>query len=568
MRRPGRPTGRSVLVASVLAAAALSATAMPRGPGARAAEPPVVAAHVHVDNYRNAVFTGVWSLPAGAEAVLCYSSGGTPTSPDTSQACSYPDAYRGRLAGVSPRSPVDPPEAPEHFAVFARAAPTAPWGPPALDRGGALPPFPAAALRTTGVSGSALVLAWEDASTTYGSDYEGRGGTTRWVIAWARGGRPPEALARSEVTTTSVEALEHTARISGLAPGRDYSFQVRGRDADGHLSDWSDPVTATARRPGLLLVHGRAGGRDWHRTWVPRTRRVEVGSAAVGPGRRAHVVSSTGTFERYALLEDQAWTVRRAASGDQGLTSSPAGVLAAARTSCISVKRPGQVWKRAWCADDLANISGPVLDGRSKVHAFVETPGGVSYLTNRSGRWTAHEVAIRTLPTLLYDAVTDRLVAIQRVPADQSVVTVSSKRPAAARFRQRWTWDLGLDGHDVSATARAGRLTVATGGPRGLVVGTASTDGDRHAVRVVRSAQTFGGPPLVAAASRHSVALAWTARRGVMTGLLRWSAGRWDLVGVRHRTGLRYDTATDLDPGPDGRVHVLVARAAADVALR
>jgi hypothetical protein len=565
----------SVTLTRSLLVGALALAVGGTGPahGARTAVEPaeavsVVAAHVHVDNYRNYRFTGFWSLPGGAEAVLCYSPGGTPTSPDGAQACSDPDDYLGGLVGVAPRSSIDPPEPLEHFAVFARSGPTAPWGPPALDQGGSLPPFPPAALQTIGISASALTLSWEDASPTYGSAYQGRGGTTRWVIAWARGDQLPEALAPNDVTTTSVSAGEHSARVDGLEPGRDYTFQARGRDADGHLSDWSDPVTAMARRPGLLLVHGGLSAHHWGQTWVPRTRWVETGSAAVGPWRRVHVVSSIGAVERYHVLRGGSWTVRQAPSGDEGLTSSPAGVLAAARTNCISVKRPGRPWKHAWCANDLANISGPVLDNRSKVHAFVETPSGVSYVTNWSGRWRAHRLTTRMLPTLVYDAAADRLVAVQPDEGDQSAVLVSSKRPAADRFRHRWTWKLGPDAWGFGVVALAGRLTVVVGDPRGLVVGTASTDGRRHAVRVVRPAQTFGGTALVATQSQRSVALAWTARRGVMTGLLRLSDGRWDLVGVRHRTGLRYDTALDLDVGPDGRAVVLVARAAGDVPPR
>jgi len=143
---------------------------------------------------------------------------------------------------------------------------------------------------------------------------------------------------------------------------------------------------------------------------------------------------------------------------------------------------------------------------------------------------------------------------------------MSSKPPAADRFRHRWTWDLGPDAGELSATALAGRLTVTVGGLAGLVVGTASTDGRRHAVRTVR--QGYAAGPLVAASSARSVVLAWTTRRGVMTGVLRRSDGRWDLSGVRHRTSLRYDMATDLDVGPDGRAVVLVARAAGDVPPR
>ena len=555
----------------LVGALALAVAGTAAAHGARTAVGPaedvsVVAAHVHVDNYRNHVFTGFWSLPTGAEAVLCYSPGGTPTSPDGAQACSDPDGYLGGLVGVAPRSSVDPPEPLEHFAVFARSAPTAPWGPPALDQGGALPPFPPAALRTTGVSASALALSWEDASPTYGSPYQGRGGTTRWVVAWARGSHAPEALGPDDLMTTSASAGEHSVRIDGLDPGRAYTFQARGRDADGHLSDWSDPVTATARRPGLLLVRGGPSTRHWQRTWVPRTRRVETGSAAVDPWQRVHVVSSAGEVERYHVLLGGSWTVRQAPSGDEGLTSSPSGVLAAARTNCISIKRPGRAWKHAWCAHDLANISGPVLDNRSKVHALVNTPSRTFYLTNRSGRWESHDLTAPLLPTLVYDAVADRLVMVGLVAADQAAVRVSSKRPGAARFRGAWTWHLGVDGSGFSATALAGRLTVATGASGGLVIGTASTDGRRHAVRVVRHA--YAGDPMVAATSGRSVALAWTALRGVMTGTLRCSAGRLDLSGVRHRTNLRYDTAIDLDVGPDGRAMVLALRAAEDVAPR
>lgn len=568
MRRWGTATRRLLVVGLVLSLGGTAAAHGAQTAVGPSQDVPVVAAHVHVDNYRNHVFTGFWSLPAGADAVLCYAPEGTPTSPDASQACSDPDAYRGSLAGVSSRSSVDPTEPLEHFAVFARSAPTAAWGPPALDQGGPLPPFPPAALRTTGVSESALALFWEDASPAYGSAYEGRGGTTRWVVAWALGSRPPGELAPEDIKTTSVTAGKHSVRIDGLDPGRAHTFQVRGRDADGHLSNWSDPVTAMARRPGLLLTQGGPSRRHWHRTWVPRTRRVETGSAAVGPLRRVHVVSSVGVVERYHVLRGGKWTVRQAPSGDEGLTSSPSGVLAAARTNCISLKRPGRAWKHAWCAHDLANISGPVLDNRSKVHAFVETPSGISYLTNRPGHWVSHDLETPLLPTLVYDPVADRLVMIGLVAADQSAVRVSSKRPGAGRFHGAWTWDLGVESSDFTATVRAGRLTVATGGSRGLVVGTARTDGSRHAVRVVRSVPPVGGTALTAATSDRSVALAWTARRGVMTGALRWSAGRWILSGIRHRTNSRYDTAIDLDVGQGGRATVLVARTAEDVAPR
>src|SRR5215218_4504229 len=118
MRRPGRPSTVPGIVIAVLSVLVATAMGTPAGPRALAAGPTVMAAHVHVDNYRNAVFTGFWSLPeasAAAEAVLCWLPDATPASPETAAACSVPGRFVGTLQGLSLTGPFGTPEPVTHF---------------------------------------------------------------------------------------------------------------------------------------------------------------------------------------------------------------------------------------------------------------------------------------------------------------------------------------------------------------------------------------------------------------------------------------------------------------------
>lgn len=540
------------------------------------------ASHIAVDNYRNRIFTAFWVLEPGSdEAVLCFRRGAAPATIAEAEACSAPGRY---LASFEPGGTgfwTDPPTALGQFAVFGRSSTTGLLAPGATDTGETPPPFPPTDLQTEAVTGTKIRLRWQGPSWLMGGYPTNRaGGQTHWLLYQARGGVPPAqspgAALIAEVPVGGEEPLEFLA--TGLEPGRIYSFALRGRDAEGNLSDWGNVRTTRAREPGLLVLHDRAGGSRWRAARVPGRPATDEASLIVTRSSGAAHVVYGGAEQRlhHAVLRSgDRWargSVPPRSAYAQDVTVGPDGELAAfvwARRPCVVVRRPTG-WRPVRCLSDAANDGQleVLYDRAGRLHVLYATwSNGLRYTSNAGGSWRDSAVSPGGGRALLaYDVATDSLVLVREGEAGSVLVT--TKRADAQRFGPPRTWvGKGRAVEQTAITSRGGRVTVvgqvADGDSMVPVIITGPVTGPAR-LAAVRGAGG-GDSPQLAAMSRDKLVLAWT-KFGAWSSQVLWDAGgqRWRMTTPVRRTRSPYDQLLGVEVDRSGNTYLLVHRRSFD----
>ena len=555
---------------------------------------PGVLRHLVVGSYRGAWAVGAWVLPPGADAgILCYARDGAPAGPSAAETCSPPGTYQGRVdtpGGFGTFSPTQ-------FAAFARAADTGVLGPRSLVVGETPAPFPATRLSDIGAGARHIVLEWDNGYQSPGGALNGVGGTVTWLVYRAKGRSSPAVVGPDAVVEVPVpDDWRVVGVVRGLARNTAYTFAIRGRDAEGNLSDWSEPLTTATRRPGLTMLSDSTRDRRWRRSTVPGTRVSWDGSAAVT--RRGSVVvgsvdAASNGEERVSVATrspGERWRQRVTdRAGYRHLAVDPrSGTLFAASFQCIHSRRQGRGWQTRWCSDGRVNdgVHSLALDRAGQVHALVDTLAGTSYVSNAGGQWRVHavlDISGSYWPLLLrYDRATNGLVLLSVGPSAHDL-RIATKRPRQSRFGPWRSWYLSPSPDRTftlsSAAADSGRLVVAVttwraaGGAWGQPMLLSGSVSGRATAQAIRGTVLESLGPMVAVRGRR-VHIAWTRAtelpghpaEGVWSSGGRWDAdrGRWDLSRPDRRTVSAYDRVLDLDVEPDGRAYLLVRTVASD----
>jgi hypothetical protein len=554
---------------------------------------PGVLRHLVVGSYRGAWAVGAWVLPPGADAgIVCFARDGAPAGPSAAETCSPPGPYQGRVdtpGGFGTFSP-------NQFAAFARAAETGVLGPRSLVVGETPPPFPANRLSDIGAGGRHIDLEWDNGYQSGGA-LNGVGGTVTWLVYRAKGRSSPAVVGSDAVVEVPVpDDSRVVGVVQGLARDMTYTFAIRGRDAEGNLSDWSEPLTTATRRPGLTMVSDGTHDRRWRRSPIPGTRASWDGSAAVtrhGSMVVGSVSAGSNGDERVSVATrspGEHWRQRLTDhAGYRHLAVDPrSGTLFAASFQCIHSRRPGRAWQTRWCSDGRVNdgVHSLVLDRAGHAHALVDTLAGLSYVSNAGGRWRVQSVALierSYAPILLrYDRATNALVLLAVGPAADDL-RVATKRPRQGRFGPWRSWYLSPSPDQTfslsSAAADAGRLVAAVttwraaGGAWGQPMLLSGPVTGRATAQAIRGTVLESLSPIVAVRG-HRVHVAWTRAtelpghpaEGVWSSGGRWDAdrGRWVLSRPERRTVSAYDRMLDLDVGSHGRAYLLVQTVASD----
>lgn len=569
---------------------------------------PGPATHGVLVDYRNHIFTAAWVLPADADAaVLCYRPGGAPATPAEATTCSPPARWVASLE--LPSNWTDPPLPRTDFAIFSVSTATGTYGPAAPVTGETPPPYPSEYLTSHGVSSTSLDLTWREstpADVNGGWPFAGAGGTVEWVVygsRWSASSGP--GLPTRVVAVVPAGEVLSTARVTGLVRDATYRFGVRGRDAEGNLSDWSELVTTAARRPGLSLIHRRGAGAAWRTDRVPARGHVQWDPVALASDRRTGTVHVVWSTYEPDLSADAARSdgARRTTDGRwhhdgvptlwtqlQHLVVGPEGTRAASAwvgdETCLVSRRPGRRWAVRTCLPPGSWMDGVQVDAGGDLHAtYLRDHPGTSparyYVTNARGRWARHRLSpdSNRLPlpaALAYDRSTDRLVLVGG-GYDADVVPVWSKRPRSSKFDTRRSWRLSSPGRDFAAPATfspdsmahavvagSGRVAVVVCGT-GVLVGRATSSSPR----TVRVGRQRGCDTAIAALPSGALQLAWTPsleqldedRQGVFTSVIRRTrSGTWSSGDPDRLTRSGFDRLQGVVTDLAGRVTVLIRR--------
>lgn len=587
---------RAALVLVLAVVLAIPSTAM-------AATPPSAASLYRVSTAAGAVVV-IWSLPPNADAArVCWVLGSTPpASPTAAGALCEPvttrtDAYfsgrkEGEVVSVS---------------VFAHSTTTGLDGPPVGETVTVeVAPRVIHDLWTTAVTSTSLGLGFYTIDDYDESDARSADIASLEVIVEPGVSTVP---ATGKPTHTFPYTFEHGPLvIGGLAPGRVYSFTVRGRDSHGRLSQ-PRMVVGTTRIPGLYFVDNTTS-----ESAVPSKLRVIDVDAAVTAAGREHVLVSTSpayhlnviTYRSRAAGGSWSAPLVLATNGAQPRISANArgDLLASWSTGSggsYRIRAAGSTWgpvrTLATRNDELQSV---VLDGRGRVHAALWRDGaspGLYYRTNASGAWTSRRVSGagkwssgRDTVELAYDAVANRIALLHlRLTSTQQDVQVSST-PAAATTMPALSVRASLPRSEPSvAHPRAARATAHIASAAGritVVVGVGSIDGPHAATDGVfvmtgrsvselspltRLAGTTSSDfrPVLTATSGTRLSVAWyrrsptwsVAARGVWhESLTLTSSGKWASRSIEHVTTSAYDEPRLVAIDAGGRRHVAVHR--------
>jgi hypothetical protein len=586
-------------------------------PSTQAAEAPSAATHIYIQSYRNHLFTGLWVLPEDADAaVICYRAGGGPSSPAEASACSPPGRWGSTVE--TPGTWTDPAIPLDDFAVFSvvTAGPT--YGPPARFTGEVPPPFPAEYLESTGVSNTAFDLSWRE-STAFdangGWPASGPGGTVEWLLYSTDGASAPEDSDTARLVAVVAQDADPTVvRVTGLRRDATYTFAVRGRDREGHLSPWSEALTTAARRPGLsLLDNGGPDGR-WHAARVPgsrdarngaaltvsaRTSRADVAYTASAPGAMGeaqeghHVIRRpNGTWRAVAL--PAAWrSLEHLVVGPDGTLAGTA-LVGPRPDTCLVRRAPRGHWAVRRCLPGGSWVDDVEVDARGRLHVLytlndLEHGSATAfYATDARARWVAS--ALSTTPglpgapqLLAFDAASNAVVMVREATHS---IRVAWKRPRDKSFGPARTWPKpsGMasfiptsvaSSHDrVTIAGLASRTSCCADARPYLLTGTRRSS----RARALQIADVISGDPgpLVAAPSRRTVVVGWsqalagwnTRRQGIWSSRLRQDRrGHWSLTRVQQRTRSAYDWLQGVSADASGRVYFLLRRDPAERVL-
>ena len=600
---PARKRGMAAATLIVALALLLGVFAVP---ATQAADVPSAATHIYIESYRNHLFTGLWVLPEDADAaVICYRAGGAPSSPAEASVCSPPGRWGSTVE--TPSAWTDPAVPLEDFAVFSvvTAGPT--YGPPARFTGEVPPPFPAEYLESTGVSNTALEVRWRESTAldiNGGWPASGPGGTVEWLLYSAEGTRSPEDSDTSRLVAVVAQGADPTGvRVTGLRRDATYTFAVRGRDREGHLSPWSEALTTAARRPGLALLDNSSGG-GWHAAMVPGSREAQDGAAltvsartsradvgyrvstpgAVGETRGHHVFRRPNGSWRTVALPTAWWSLENLVVGPDGTLAGTALVGPTPKT-CLVRRAPRGHWAVRRCLRAGSWVEDVVVDARGRLHVlytvndFEHGATTAFYATDARDRWLAS--ALPTTPGLpwaphhlAFDAASNYVVMVREATHS---IRVAGKRPRDRAFgpARRWPKPSGMASFVPTSVASyddritiaglASRTSCCAGARPYLLTGTRR--GSRTSGLQLAGVISGAPGPLVAAASRRTMVVGWSQalagwnprRQGIWSSQLRQDRrGHWSLTRAQQRTRSAYDRLQGVSTGPAGSAYFLV----------
>jgi hypothetical protein len=577
-------------------------------PSSRAAEVPSAATHIHIESYRN-TFIGFWVLPENADAaVICYRAGGGPSSPAEASSCSPPGRWYAAVDAPGGWTPTAPAAPLEDFAVFSvvTAGPT--YGPPARFTGEVPPPYPAEYLESTGISNTALDVSWSESrafDANGGFPASGPGGTVEWLLYSTDGTRAPETSDAARLVAVVAQGADPTVvRVTELRRDAPYTFAVRGRDREGHLSPWSEPLTTAARRPGLSLLDNSSFGGRWHAATVPGSRdardgaplaasarmsRAHVGFTVSAPGARdeaqgaRHVVRGPNGNWRAAALPAAWLSLEHLVLGPDGTLAGTA-LVGPSLNTCLVRRAPRQHWAVRRCLP-AGWFEGVVVDARGRLHVlytvydFDHGSEAEFYATDARGRWVASELPAapgqQSGGSLAFDTASNYVVMVSDGTRS---VRVAWKRPRDVSFgpARRWPKPSGMGSFVPTSVASYGnRVTI--GGLASLTccadyrpyLLTGTRRGSRTSVFPITDVAVGNSGPLVAAPSRRTVIVGWrqapaswnTRRQGIWSSQLRQDRrGHWSLTKAQQRTQSAFDWLQSVSTGAAGRAYFLVRR--------